>query len=199
MRKLLLAAALTVGLSGCNFWYNEVPSPDDLMHNIPWFDHMILSQAVHPYQRDDIPRNTPAGVVPVGGGEADWQRGDPGNPSFPQYGFDTTYAKALTRPTTPPAPAARSGEQLYQIYCSVCHGDRGAADGTVTKYLAAPSLLTAQARGLADGTIYSFIRYGNANMPRYGDKITRIDERWLVVDYVRELQSAAPISGAGGN
>ena len=41
MRKVLLAAVL-LGTGGCNWWYNEVPSPDQLMHKVPCFDHMIL-------------------------------------------------------------------------------------------------------------------------------------------------------------
>ena len=105
MRKLLFAALL-LGLGGCNFWYNEVPSPDLLMHKIPWFDHMIKSKAVHPYESATVPRRTPAGTIPVGGGEADWHVGDL---VLSAYVFDTVYANHLVRPTTPPGPGARSG------------------------------------------------------------------------------------------
>jgi hypothetical protein len=48
VKARLTLATLVLATSGCNFWYNEVPSPDDQMHVVPWFDHMILSQAVHP-------------------------------------------------------------------------------------------------------------------------------------------------------
>src|SRR5690606_41513786 len=77
VRHKLLPVLLALVAGGCNFWYNEVPSPDDVMHAVPWFDHMILSQAVHPYQRADIPRNTPAGIVPAGGAEAERGAGHP--------------------------------------------------------------------------------------------------------------------------
>jgi mono/diheme cytochrome c family protein len=194
MRKALLAVVL-LGAGGCNWWYNEVPSPDDLMHVVPWFDHMIQSKAVHPYQRTDLPRNVPVGAVPVGGGERDWRVGDP-SAGFPQYGFDTTVANRTTRPTTPPPPGARSGEELYQTYCAMCHGDQGAANGSVTPYIGAPSLLTPIARGWSDGYLYSIIRYGRGIMPQYGDKIVRRDERWAVVDYVRSLQAASPLPAA---
>jgi mono/diheme cytochrome c family protein len=196
MRKALLAVVL-LGASGCNWWYNEVPSPDDLMHAIPWFDHMIQSKAVHPYQRTDIPRNVPAGAVPVGGGERDWRVGDP-SAGFPQYGFDTTVANRTSRPTTPPPPGARTGEELYITYCAMCHGDQGAANGSVSPYIGAPSLLTANARGWSDGYLYSIIRYGRGVMPQYGDKIVRRDERWAVVDYVRSLQAASPLPAVAG-
>ena len=112
MRKVLLAAVL-LGTGGCNWWYNEVPSPDQLMHVVPWFDHMILSKGVHPYQRTDIPRNVPAGIVPVGGGERDWRVGDPigGVPAVRLRHRRSPTGRS--RPTTPPLPGARSGEELY--------------------------------------------------------------------------------------
>lgn len=186
MRKALWTIAL-LGLGGCNWWYNDVPSPDDLMHHIPWFDHMIFSKAIQPYQTADLPRNTPAGAVPVGGGEADWHTGDPGALVFT---FDTIAARKLVRPTITRRPDSRSGEELYNTYCAVCHGYQGtgAADAPVKEMLAL-SLLTPQARGYSDGYLYSMVRYGRLQMPQYGDKIVRIDERWAVVDYVRSLQA----------
>lgn len=191
MRRALLAAVL-LGLGGCNYWYNTVPSPDDLMHNIPWFDHMILSKAVHPYSRADVPRYTPAGAVPVGGGEADWRLGDPHSLT---YGFDTLVAQRLVRPNITRRPDSRGGEDVFKTYCAVCHGFQGAGDGPVREILPL-SLLTAQARAYNDGYLYSMIRYGRGRMPQYGDKIVRPDERWAVVDYVRSLQARAPAPAA---
>jgi mono/diheme cytochrome c family protein len=185
VRGKLLLAALLVGTSGCNFWYNEVPSPDDLMHVVPWFDHMILSKAVHPYQRADIPRNTPAGIVPVGGAEAEWGTGDPLARPMPRYGFDAAVANTITRPADLAAVAPGRGEELYGIYCSVCHGPTGGGNGSVQ--VGAPPIATDRVAGFTDGYVYSYIRYGGPLMPRYGDKIVRIEDRWAVVDYVRSL------------
>jgi mono/diheme cytochrome c family protein len=186
MRKALVAIAL-LGLGGCNWWYNDVPSPDDLMHKIPWFDHMIFSKAIQPYEGSNMPRNTPMGAVPVGGGEADWHTG---NPAALTFNFDTMVAKKLVRPKFTPRPDSRSGEDVYNTYCALCHSAQGtgAADAPVKEMLA-PSLLTAQARGYADGYLYSMVRYGRGRMPQYGDKIVRLDERWAVVDYLRSLQA----------
>lgn len=194
LKNRFALVALAGMLGGCNFWYDKVPSPDDLMHNIPWFDHMIVSKATQPYQSAAVPRNTPKGAVPVGGGEADWGKGDPAAGFF---AFDTVVAKKLVHPTVAARPDSRSGEELFNTYCAVCHGYQGTgmADAAV-KEMVAPSLLTAQARGYNDGYIYSIIRYGRTRMPQYGDKITRIDERWAVVDYVRTLQSHAPAPAA---
>lgn len=189
MRKLGLAL-LAVVSTGCNFWYNEVPSPDDFMHSVPWFDHMIVSPAVHPYERADIPRNTPLGIVPVTGGEPDWDRSNFSGP-MPIYNFDTTTANALQRPTDMVALSAARGEELFTTYCAMCHGEGGVGNGTVTKVAPAmnpPHLNTPRVAGFSDGYLYSIIRYGRGLMPRYGDKIVRQDERWAIVDYVRSLQ-----------
>lgn len=184
MRKSVFAALL-LSTAGCNFWYNEVPSPDDLMHAVPWFDHMILSKAVHPYQVGDYPRTAPAGSVPLGGAEADWGTGDPTARPMPRYGFDASVANALVRPTDLPAVKEGRGEELFGTFCAVCHGPAGAGNGTVV--MGAVPLVGARTDGLTDGYIYSYIRYGGPLMPQYGDKITRIEDRWAVVDYVRSL------------
>ena len=200
---LVLAVALATG--ACETWYNRVPSPDDLMHAIPWFDHMIAQKSIHPYQRADVPRYTPAGAIPITGGEGDW------GAEF--LSANTTTADKLVNPyaagavsdssplrTGPdlpviPATVAARGDTLFHTYCAVCHGSAGAGNGIV-RLMGAPSLLTARARGYSDGYLYSIIRYGRGVMPRYGDKIVRPDDRWAVVNYVRSLQAATPTAAS---
>lgn len=179
-------AALLLGLTtGCDFWYNDVPSPDDAMHLVPWFDAMIKQPAIYPYAHADVPRNTVPGTVPITGGEADW---------LVEFGAgNTTTADKLINPLAgQPAPAA--GDSLYHTFCAVCHGQVGAGDGIVGKQMAAPSLLTDKAGAFSDGYLYSIIRYGRGVMPRYGDKIHPA-KRWAIVNYVRHLQTPAPTAG----
>jgi mono/diheme cytochrome c family protein len=202
--RLALAAALTLATAGCDFYYNDVPSPDDLMHAIPWFDHMIYARYVHPYSRADVPRYTVDGTVPVTGGEPDW--------SAEWAGGKTGTADALKNPTQPGAPAAHrtgaeipripstldaKGDTLFQTYCATCHGITGAGDGPVGRRMGAPPLLTDRAKGYTDGYIYSIIRYGRGLMPRYGDKVYDPMARWAIVNHVRKLQgvAAAPAGG----
>jgi mono/diheme cytochrome c family protein len=85
-----------------------------------------------------------------------------------------------------------AGDTLYQNFCTVCHGPTGNADGTVSRQMGAPSLLTPRARAYSDGYLYSIIRYGRGVMPRYGDKLVVPAERWAVVSHVRKLQSQSP-------
>ena len=187
-RSALPAAALALLLtatSGCNTWYNDVPSPDTALEQVPWFDMMIASRAVFPYSRLGIPRNTPPGTVPVTGGEVDW--------SAEWAVGNTTTADKLVNPTDKVASAR--GDTLYHTFCGVCHGVAGAADGPVGPKVAARSLLTPVARGYTDGYLYSILRYGRGVMGKYGDKITNADDRWQVVNYVRQLQAASPPPG----
>ena len=181
MRRKLLGAVLLLLATGCDFYYNDVPSPDDLMHLVPWFDAMIKQPSVHPYQRADIPRYTVAGTVPITGGEADW--------SAEWSVLNTTTADKLANPLAG-QPASERGDTLFHTNCAVCHGNVGAGDGPVGPKVAAPSLLTPRAMGYSDGYLYSMIRYGRGVMPRYGERI-RGQARWEVVNYVRQLQASA--------
>ena len=183
-QSVTLAAVL---LAGCDFYYDRVPSPDDLLKLVPWFDHMITSPAVHPYESGAVPRNTVPGTVPINRLEGDW------GTAWNNGQFEV--ADAIRNPLADSAGAIALGDGLYQIYCAVCHGQAGAANGTVGPRMGAPSLLTAQARGRSDGHLYSLIRYGRGVMPRYGDKIPSAEARWAVVMYVRKLQADAPVAG----
>jgi mono/diheme cytochrome c family protein len=186
-RGLAAAAALLV-LTGCDFYYNTLPSPDDLMKQVPWFDHMVRSPAVHPYESGGVPRHTVPGTVPVTRSEGDW--------SLAWGNGDFAVADGIANPTDPQATLA-AGDSLYQIYCSVCHGQVGAGNGPVSAKVGAPSLLTPKAIALSDGHIYSVVRYGRGVMPRYGDKVYNPEQRWAIVNYVRSLQADAAVAAGG--
>ena len=197
-RKLVATLLVAGSLSGCNWYYNTLPSPDDLMKLVPWFDHMVKSPVPSPYQRANVPRNTPKGSVPITGGEAEWGTGNPGgNP--PIYGFDTLTANALGNPTNDRGRTLARGDTLYTNFCAVCHGGAGDGKGPVGVRLAAPSLLTDKAKAYADGYIYSIVRYGRGVMPQYGDKIFRPEDRWALVNHLRQMQGligSAALEGA---
>jgi mono/diheme cytochrome c family protein len=186
MRRNLLGLVvlpLSLIVTGCQTWYNDIPSPDDLMHALPWFDSMILQRSVHPYARADIPRNTVEGTVPVTGSEGDW--------SAEWNVANTASADKLVNPLAGRGPSAL-GDTLYHTFCATCHGDVGAGDGLVGKKMAALPLLTDRARAYTDGYLYSIVRYGRGVMPRYGDKV-RSPGRWEIVNYLRDLQARGPV------
>ncbi|HSE27595.1 MAG TPA: cytochrome c [Gemmatimonadales bacterium] len=187
--RLALALAGALAAGGCNWWYNDVPSPDDLMKAVPWFDHMITSPAVHPYETAGVPRATPPGTVPVGRVEPDvgatWATGN--------FAAAEVYVNPLARG----AMLAR-GDTLYGWFCATCHGQAGAGDGLVGRRMGALPLTSDRAMALSDGYLYAIIRYGRGVMGRYGDKIWEPADRWAVVNYVRELQARSSIAAAGG-
>ena len=191
-------AATALSTSACDFYYHRLPSPDDLWRIIPWFDHMVHARYIRPYETSLVPRYSPEGSVPVSGGESDW--------SAEWLSGKTTTVNALKNPLTTaahsPGPSVpvipreveAAGDTLYQNFCSVCHGPTGNADGTMTRQMGAPSLLTPRARAYADGYIYGIIRYGRGVMPRYGDKVVVPADRWALVSHVRKLQAAAAVT-----
>ncbi len=175
---LAVAVLLALGAAGCDTYYNRIPSPDDLMHAVPWFDHMIASRAVHPYETAGVPRNAVPGTVPVTGGELDW--------GAEWRAGNAATADRLGNPTDG-TPTAR-GDSLYATFCALCHGAAGAGDGLVGRKMGAPAITTDRARALTDGYIYSLVRYGRGVMAPYGDKLYEPLDRWAVVNVVRKLQ-----------
>jgi mono/diheme cytochrome c family protein len=196
-RSSPLLAALVLFSAGCDFYYYRLPSPDDLWHVIPWFDHMVRARYIRPYETAQVPRYSPEGSVPVSGERdwsAEWTTGKTTTANAlknPYAAGGAPHAAGTSAPVIPREIDA-AGDTLYQNFCSVCHGPTGNADGTVSSQIGAPSLLTARARGYSDGYIYSIIRYGRGVMPRYGDKVYAPAERWAVVNHVRKLQARSP-------
>ena len=89
--------------------------------------------------------------------------------------------------------AAAQGEEVYRIYCGVCHGPGGAGDGPVARrgFPAPPSLLAENARTMPDGRMFHLITEGGETMPSYAAQTSR-EERWQAILHVRSLQAAAP-------
>ncbi len=94
-----------------------------------------------------------------------------------------------------PVPTTREllarGQERYNIYCTVCHGEVGDGEGIVTAggygYTPAPSYHTERLRGETDGYMYDVIANGVRTMPPYGHQVPPAD-RWAIVAYIRALQ-----------
>lgn len=89
------------------------------------------------------------------------------------------------------------GQEIYQIYCTVCHGASGNGKGVVANprytYPTIADLLQKRIMELPDGDIYNTITNGKNTMGAYGSKI-RVEDRWKVVMYLRALQRASAAS-----
>ena len=85
------------------------------------------------------------------------------------------------------------GKVKYEIYCMVCHGEKGAGNGTVAPKMAVkpPSLLSTKVREHSDGRLYHIITAGQGVMGQYASQIHSKKDRWAIVNYVRSLQKQA--------
>ena len=99
----------------------------------------------------------------------------------------------IPRTRMPAAPSAAQdarGEALYGIYCQLCHGPTGAANGPVAQrgFPAPPAFNSETSLALEPGQILDIITFGQNNMPAHA---TQLDphERWLIVRYVENLRT----------
>lgn len=168
-----LAAALA--LTGCRG--TEI---EDAIGEVSWFSNMRDQPAVEPYE-DTIrmpPENTfeTSAGVPLGTLPDDYR--DVSNP-------------------TPPTPQnLERGKELYDIYCAICHGPEGQGGAAIEEVFPRGlinELTTQRARDYPDGYLFGMISVGRGLMPNYR-RIPQ-DERWLIVNYVRQLQQQAPQEG----
>ena len=83
----------------------------------------------------------------------------------------------------------KDGEELYNIFCSSCHGDKGDGQGNLVgsaKILGVPSYADS-VRNITEGSVYHVIMYGKGVMGSHASQLTE-DERWKIVSYVEKLK-----------
>ena len=90
-----------------------------------------------------------------------------------------------------------TGEHLFIVNCSMCHGLAGRGDGSVLmtmidKYgyqtVVTPNLASDEVQSLSDEALLAIISNGIQVMPAFRKLLTE-EERLLIVDYIRQLQS----------
>jgi mono/diheme cytochrome c family protein len=84
-----------------------------------------------------------------------------------------------------------NGNQLFTIYCSVCHGDKGDGKGILVdreKILGVPRYDDV-GRAITEGSIYHVMYNGLNTMGSYASQ-TSIKERWQIDHYVMKLKGA---------
>jgi mono/diheme cytochrome c family protein len=177
---MLLGAALA--LSGCTDW--AMYDLDYFWDHIPVLATMRTSVAYDPYE---MPRLPAEGTIPVGNPMGDVP------PSFTQPQLDSA-AATLTNPYAGSAPSEVlvRGEVMYTRNCAVCHGPDGMGQGSIVgpgRFPQPPPITGAATAARSDGYIYGVITVGRGLMPAYGGRLTH-EDRWAVVNYVRQLAIA---------
>lgn len=79
------------------------------------------------------------------------------------------------------------GKELYEIYCSICHGDKGDGMGVLAqreKFLGIPAYID---RDITPGSIYHVLMYGINAMGSHASQVNE-EERWQIAQYVMKLR-----------
>ena len=97
---------------------------------------------------------------------------------------------ALTSPLDSLQVDYDNGKMLYDIYCAICHGNKGDGQGKLVKrekILGIPSYDDV-GRAITEGSTYHTIYYGKNAMGSYANQLNE-EERWQVTAYVMKLKA----------
>lgn len=126
----------------------------------------------------------------------------PINGAVPYYYEDTepererAIAEIIDNPYPITEEGLAKGEDLYNKFCGICHGEKGDGVGYLVSddnpnaaYPAAPAnFLLDQFLTASNGRYYHAVMYGKNVMGGYADKIS-YEERWQVIHWIRALQA----------
>lgn len=82
----------------------------------------------------------------------------------------------------------KKAQELFDIYCAVCHGTTGDGKGKLVKnekFLGVPNY---KERQITEGSIFHVITYGLNSMGSHANQLN-VNERWMVTAYVLKLRS----------
>lgn len=176
--KLTVVLVMLLSIVSCN---------KQSRRNYQYMPNMYESVGYETYQESDA---FPDGVEALLPADGTIPRG------YSKYEIEDTnegyeLAKAtLTSPLDSSAVDYARGKELYDIYCGICHGNKGDGKGKLVqreKILGVPSYAD-PARGLTTGSIYHVIQYGRNTMGSYANQLNE-EERWQVVAYVEKLKA----------
>lgn len=99
------------------------------------------------------------------------------------------------------------GKELYTLFCTPCHGDKGDGNGWLVqqeKILGVPSYSPDRLPNITSGSMYHVIMHGKGIMGSHASQLT-YEERWQIVRYVLELrgekveEATAEVAAANNN
>jgi len=176
--KIIVIVTIVFSVSSCQ--ENSRP-------NYQYFPNMYESVSYEAYGEYEVFPNQQAALIPAEGTIAR------GYTPFEIEGTTEGYNLAKTTLKSPLDSTQvdlKIGKELYEIYCGICHGNKGKGQGTLVKrekILGIPSYADA-GRAITEGSIYHTIYYGKNAMGSYANQLNE-NERWQVVAYVLELKS----------
>jgi cytochrome c553 len=176
--KITLVALVMVVVVSCK---------KDSRPNYQFMPNMYESVGYETYAESDAFKNGKEGQMPA---EGSIPRG------FTPFEIDNTtdgynFAKTnLMSPMDSTQVDLVQGKALYDIYCGICHGNKGDGQGNLVKrekILGIPSYADV-GRAITEGSVYHTIYYGKNAMGSYANQLNET-ERWQVVAYVMDLKA----------
>ena len=179
MNKLFISALVAVlFLTSC--------SRDRSKPNLQYMPDMYETIPYEPYGQSNIMLDGMAAQTPPAGTIA---RG-----KMP-FGYSSDFIKgymvakdSLHSPIKVSSENLKNGKALFNIYCTICHGEKGDGQGNLVKrekFFGVPHF---KDRDITEGTIYHVIYHGKGMMGSHASQLTE-KERWQVVQYVQKLKS----------
>ncbi len=180
--KIAVLLGIVVSFSSCK---------DNLKPNYQYMPNMYESVAYETYSESDV-FNSPTGEKGKEGqlpAQGSVKRG------FVPYEYPNTpealvavKAANLKSPLDPTEVDMKKGQELFDIYCAICHGAGGDGKGKLVKqekFLGVPSY---KDREINEGSIFHVITYGLNTMGAHANQLST-KERWMVASYVMKLKS----------
>jgi len=157
---------------------------DPLKPNFQYFPDMYQSLAYETYAESDAFSNgIEAQIPPDGSIPRGW---DPYDFEDSTEGYELAKNQLLS-PLEVNELNMSKGKELYEIYCSICHGDKGDGMGVLAqreKFLGIPAYID---RDITPGSIYHVLMYGINAMGSHAGQVNE-EERWQIAQYVMKLR-----------
>ena len=179
--KIAFVLGIVVSFSSCK---------DNLKPNYQYMPNMYESVAYETYSESDA-FNSPTGLKGKEGqlpAEGSIKRG------FVPYEIPNTtegydFSKTITTsPLDGKAVDMKKAEELYGIYCAICHGEVGNGMGKLVKQEKLLGVPSYKDRQVTVGSIFHVQTYGLNSMGSYANQLSQ-QERWMIAAYVLELKS----------
>tara|TARA_R110002050_G_scaffold57866_1_gene130134 strand:- start:53393 stop:53938 length:546 start_codon:yes stop_codon:yes gene_type:complete len=172
--KILVLAVIFVTVS-CN---------KDTSRNYQFMPNMYESAGYETYGEAAFPNGVEAQIPAKGSIPRGFVPFDIDNST---EGYELAKA-TLTSPLDSTQVDLVKGKQLYDIYCGICHGNKGKGQGNLVKREKILGIPNYADRDITEGSTYHTIYYGKNAMGSYANQLNE-EERWQVVSYVLKLRA----------
>jgi mono/diheme cytochrome c family protein len=181
MNKILKISFALLGL------ITVISCADNTKPNFQYMPNMYEPVGYETYGEYEVFPGGLEAMLPVEGSiPRGWQPYD-----YPNTTKGLNEAKAsLKNPLEVTEENLADGKELYNIYCSVCHGEKGDGNGILMqreKFLGIPSYAD-PGRLITEGGTYHVQMYGLNSMGSYASQ-TNEEERWQITQHVMNLKA----------